>query len=80
MKISELDCEDGVVVDGQLVRTPPPIFQLRVPVRVPAPPKTVAVKVIGVPTVVVPDGEAVRRTDGDAERRLIGKIAEVALR
>ena len=63
----------------QLVAAPE-TFHVRVPVRFPELPKTVAVKVSGVPSVVVPTGESVRLTVGVADARLIGRVAEVAVR
>ena len=43
-------------------------------------PTTFAVKVIGIPTVVVLAGEEERRTCGWAAAKLIGKMLEVAVR
>jgi len=72
----------GPVVAAQLVATPPVMVHVRVPVGAPLPdvPVTMAVYVIGSPTVVVVKGEETTLIVGVALARLIGKIAEVAVR
>ena len=71
----------GPVVAEHVVAAPLTV-QPRDPVGAPLPdtPVTVAVKVIGRPTVVVVSGEETTLIVGVTLARLIGKIAEVAVR
>ena len=70
----------GPLVVVQLVATPPLTVQLSVPVGAGFgdTPVTVAVKVMGTPTVVVVRGEETTLIVGVTLARLIGKVAEVA--
>ena len=71
----------GPVVELQTVAVPLTV-QLRLPVGAPLPavPVTVAVKIIGRPTVVVAGGEETILIVGVTLARFIGKIAVIAVR
>jgi len=71
----------GPLVELQTVAVPLTV-QLRVPVGAPFPavPVTVAVKIIGRPTVVVAGGDETMLIVGVTLARLMGKIAVVAVR
>ena len=72
----------GPVVVLQLVATPPLTVQLKVPVGagLGVTPVTVAVKVMALPTVVVVTGAETTLIVGVTLARLIGKVAEEAVR
>ena len=72
----------GPDVEVHEVAVPPVTVQVTEPVGagLGETPVTTAVKVIGIPTVVVVKGEEARLIVGVTLARLIGKIAEVAVR
>lgn len=72
--------DDGVEVALQLVLTPPVTFQVIPPAKAGLllPPESVAVKVIGVPTVVVIAGSALKERVAGRAARLIDKSDELA--